>query len=83
MKHGIARKRRLQIWKSLGWASQETGAPVGSGSQATKLIRFCPYGARLVHEFKCFGALQGIQFFNWILKNIHDGLGRSSATVCD
>jgi hypothetical protein len=37
-------------------------------------IRFHPYGARPVHEFKCFGASQGIQFFNWILKHVHDGL---------
>jgi hypothetical protein len=62
------------IWKYLRRASQETGASLGCASQATKLLRFRPYGARLVHEFKCFGASQWIQFFNWILKNVHDGL---------
>jgi hypothetical protein len=62
------------IWKSLLWASQEAGVPVGSASQATELIRFRSYGARLVHEFKDFGASQGIQFCNWILKNMHNGL---------
>jgi hypothetical protein len=64
-------ERLEDIWKSLIWASEES---VGSASQATKLIRFHPSGARLVHEFKCFDASQGIQFFNWILKNMHNEL---------
>jgi hypothetical protein len=47
---------------------------VGSASKAPKLIKFCSYGFRLVHELKTVDALQRIQFCSWMLKNEHDGL---------
>jgi hypothetical protein len=47
---------------------------VGSASEATKLIKLLPYRVRVVHELKPVDVPQRIQFCNWMLKNVHDGL---------
>jgi hypothetical protein len=47
---------------------------VASASKVTKLIEFCPYKVRVVHELKPIDALQRIWFCNWMLKNVHNGL---------
>lgn len=52
----------------------ETGVSVGCASKATKLIKFCPYRVRVMYKLKPTDAPQRVQFYNWMLKNLHSGL---------
>jgi hypothetical protein len=71
---------QISPWKSLRRLLQEI-LSVGCASNAAKLIKFCPYGVRVVYELKLVDAPQRISFCNCMLKNVHDGLNRSSSAV--
>jgi hypothetical protein len=52
----------------------ETGVSVGCASKASKLIKFCLYRVRVMYKLKPADAPQRVQFYNWMLKNVHSGL---------
>jgi hypothetical protein len=45
-----------------------------SAAKATKLKKFCLYRMRVMHGLKLIDAPQRINFCNWMLKNVHNGL---------
>jgi hypothetical protein len=52
----------------------ETGVSAGCASKAIKLIQFFLYRVRVMYKLKPTDAPQRVQFYNWMLKNMHSGL---------
>jgi hypothetical protein len=52
----------------------ETGMSVCCPSKASGLIKFCRNRFRVMYKLKPTDAPERVQFYNWMLKNLHSGI---------
>ena len=60
--------------KSLRRLAQQVGVSKSSVQLATKLLKLKPYKTRIVHQLMLPDNAARINFCNWYLQSVHDGL---------